>query len=292
MRALCRLAYDGPIEIIVVIDGSTDGTAAALARLDCAFPMRVIEQENRGLAAARNRGATEAAGDILLFLDDDMICEPELVQQHERSYRAGADAVIGEFVEPQDPFASLRRQDPPRTDVPRGDETVVSPFGVYGGQMSVRRSAFELVSGFDESFTAKGRYGYEDCDIAYRLLQDFTVRRNKNAVCQHLKRIGAREYVSRGHSSANAELYLLKKHPQLLGELIDWTGAKRISRRLRFLVQLPVLPRILVAVATVVAEIGYRTPLRSSRKLAYMCGVAYTINYWSTVQRTRGLPSL
>src|SRR4051794_34409703 len=95
VRALGRLSYDGPIEIIVVVDGSTDGTAAALTQLDCAFPIRVIEQDNRGLAAARNRGATVATGEILLFLDDDMICGPDLVQQHARFHGEGADAVTG-----------------------------------------------------------------------------------------------------------------------------------------------------------------------------------------------------
>jgi glycosyltransferase involved in cell wall biosynthesis len=84
VRALCGLSYDGPIEIIVVVDGSTDGSADALAKVDCALPLRVIEEENRGQGAARNRGAAEATGEILLFLDDDMICEPDLVQQHAR----------------------------------------------------------------------------------------------------------------------------------------------------------------------------------------------------------------
>ena len=85
--------------------------------------------------------------------------------------------------------------------------------------MSIRRSAFVVVGGFDNTFTTPPRYGYEDCDIACRLLHHhFTVRRSRNVVCQHLKRIGAREYVGRGRSSANAEMHLLKKHPQLEGE--------------------------------------------------------------------------
>lgn len=291
-RALCRVSYDGPIEIIVVVDGSTDGTAAALTEIDCAFPIRVIEQPNRGLAAARNRGGKEANGEILLFLDDDMICEPDLLQRHERSYRAGADAVVGEFSEPEDAFAAARKQDSARSNARTHDERVTSPFGIYGGHISVRRSAFEAVGGFDESFTTNGAYGYEDCDIIYRLLQQFTVRRNRNAVCQHLKRITAREYVSRGRSSANAELRLLGKHPQLLEGLIDWSGATRIGTPLRFLARLPVLPRLLVGVATVTAELAHRTPLRSNRTFAYICGLAYTLNYWSTVHQTRGLPRL
>src|SRR4051812_683556 len=44
-------------EVIVVVDGSTDGTADALRSLHCPFPITVIEQPNSGAAAARNRGA-------------------------------------------------------------------------------------------------------------------------------------------------------------------------------------------------------------------------------------------
>ena len=60
-------------EVVVVVDGSTDGTATALQSLrpDCSF--RVIEQENRGLAGARNSGYKAAAADLVLFLDDDML---------------------------------------------------------------------------------------------------------------------------------------------------------------------------------------------------------------------------
>src|SRR4051794_33250117 len=76
VRALGKLMYDTHFEVIVVVDGSTDGTAPALRQLGCRFPLRVIEQENGGAAHARNTGAAAATGDILLFLDDDMIAEP------------------------------------------------------------------------------------------------------------------------------------------------------------------------------------------------------------------------
>lgn len=55
-------------EVIVVDDGSTDGTAALLER----YPdVKVVHQENRGMSTARNRGLDEARGEYILFVDSD-----------------------------------------------------------------------------------------------------------------------------------------------------------------------------------------------------------------------------
>lgn len=58
-------------EVIVVNDGSTDDTATALRPLVESGKIRYIEQENQGLAAARNTGFAEARGDLISFVDDD-----------------------------------------------------------------------------------------------------------------------------------------------------------------------------------------------------------------------------
>src|SRR5436305_3071863 len=61
VRALSRTTYAGKLELIIVVDGSTDGTAEALAAIACPFPVRILEQPNGGASRARNRGAAEAA---------------------------------------------------------------------------------------------------------------------------------------------------------------------------------------------------------------------------------------
>src|SRR5689334_25132161 len=58
-------------EVIVVIDGSTDGTADALRAARWPYTVRLIEVPQGGPTAARNRGAAAALGATLVFLDDD-----------------------------------------------------------------------------------------------------------------------------------------------------------------------------------------------------------------------------
>lgn len=71
------------IEIIVVIDGSTDGTLQWIQSRNWNLnALRLIEQNNKGRAAARNTGAKEATANLLIFFDDDMIVEASCIQKH------------------------------------------------------------------------------------------------------------------------------------------------------------------------------------------------------------------
>ncbi|HEX6160191.1 MAG TPA: glycosyltransferase [Thermoanaerobaculia bacterium] len=86
----------GDWECIVVDDGSTDDTASVVARFDDSR-IRSVRQENRGLAAARNRGLAEARGAYLQFLDADDRLAPEklAVQAAFLDAHAEVDIVIG-----------------------------------------------------------------------------------------------------------------------------------------------------------------------------------------------------
>lgn len=82
-------------EVIVVDDGSTDGTTAWLEGQRYGYALRTLRQSNAGPAEARNAGVLTAAGDLVLFLDDDVVPAPELISEHFRSHDAeSADVVV------------------------------------------------------------------------------------------------------------------------------------------------------------------------------------------------------
>lgn len=289
VRALAEIEYPGDRELIVVIDGSTDGTARSLKQIDCPFPVRIIEQENKGAARARNRGATEASNEILLFLDDDMIGDPKLLDEHARTYGSGADAVVGDtLLDPGSPQNFL--SDSIRAWI--DDSRIGAPltaFDIWSGQLSVRRSVFDELGGFDEFFTSDGAFANEDADFGVELLSRFNVRHNPAAISRQRYVVGPKELMDRAPLWASGDIRFVSKHPQLTRELFVARGSTR--RRTRYLYgplsRVPLVPSILSAVGVWVADIALKTPLRSNRTLARFFDAARSVAYWRDL-RTRG----
>jgi GT2 family glycosyltransferase/peptidoglycan/xylan/chitin deacetylase (PgdA/CDA1 family) len=210
-------------EAIVVDDGSGDGTAAALRALEPSFPLAVIEQENQGAAAARNTGARAAAGEVLLFLDDDMEPDPGLLAEHDRSHREGGELVIGDLpVHPNSPpgllswgvgfWAQTRRE---RLTAPGAE---VGLDDLLTGQMSISREAFDRLGGFDTSFTREGLFGGEDIDFGYRALKaGLRVVFNPEARSYQYYDVDPAAYLRRSRESGRSEEELVLKHPEQAG---------------------------------------------------------------------------
>lgn len=292
VRALARLRYGGPIELIVVVDGSNDGTAEALAHIECPFPYHIIEQSNAGAAHARNTGAASAGGDIILFLDDDMIAEPDLVEQHARKYRSGADAVLGNV-----PLDSASPAGFLADGVAGWAQTLttknsLTALDVFTGQLSVRRSVFEEVGGFDESFTSGSVLGNEDADFGVKLLPHYQVRHNPKAISRQRYIVTPAENMRRVVRYATADIHFASKHPRLSLELFRFRGAFRLRTRLIYhpLARVPLLPKLLSETAIWIAEASSGTRLRSNRIIARFFGGARSILYWSAIRRNGGVP--
>jgi glycosyltransferase involved in cell wall biosynthesis len=157
-------------EVIVVDDGSTDGTAAAVRSRCWAAEISVFQQSNRGPATARNIGLEAARGDIVIFLDDDLIPEKDFIKEHIRSHSRGVgkQAILG-------PALSLSRYSQPwivwqqatyekTYSAFRRNEIQPTFRHFWSGNCSIPRDVLKAVGGFDASF----RYG-EDIELGYRL---------------------------------------------------------------------------------------------------------------------------
>lgn len=219
VRALADQSWSD-FEAVVVDDGSEDGSADALRALDVPFPLTVIEQPNQGAAQARNVGARAAAGEILLFLDDDMEAAPTLLAEHDRSHREGADLVVGDMpLHPDSPpgllswgvgfWARSRRE---RLMAPGAEPGLDD---LLTGQMSISRDSFDRLGGFDTSFTREGLFGGEDIDFGYRVVKaGLRIAFNPAAISHQYYDVDPAAYLRRARETGRSEAELVLKHPE------------------------------------------------------------------------------
>jgi len=292
VRALGGTNYAGAVELIIVVDGSTDRTAEALAAIDSPFPVEIVEQSNGGAADARNRGAAVAANDVIIFLDDDMIADPALLDEHARLHRAGADAVIGDTPIHPDSPAGFLPQSVARWIASTSVKSPLSPFDVFSGQLSVRRSVFEKLGGFDTALTSAAAFGNEDADFGVRLLARHDVRHNPAAISRQMYVVTPRQFMDRARLAVAADLHFVGKHPELARELFERKGYSRPLTRYvyRPLARIPLLPELIAGLAVGIAELTSKTPVRSSRTVARFFSGARSLAYWSALGASGWLP--
>lgn len=96
-RMMRPLLTSGALEVLVVVDGVDDGSMEMLKQLAGAFPVvSPVWRENGGEGAARQTGLELAKGDVVLFLDDDVLAGPGLVEGHASAHaRADGRVVLG-----------------------------------------------------------------------------------------------------------------------------------------------------------------------------------------------------
>lgn len=157
-------------EVVVVSDGSIDGTNDYLKHLKTDLDLKAYFQANRGVAAARNLAISHSKANTILFIDDDVVPAPQLLREHWQLHEQGRDhAVLGPMITPEGfamrPWvrweqAMLVKQ---YKAMLRGDwEPTARQF--YTGNCSLPRRYLELAGGFDEAFRRA-----EDVELAYRL---------------------------------------------------------------------------------------------------------------------------
>ena len=158
-------------ELILVDNGSTDGTAEAIRRFAAAAPfaVRCVHAATPGLSHARNAGLRHAAGRIVVFTDDDCYPRPDYLRAIVDVFASHQAGVLGGRVVLHDPAdARVGVKDAPAAfEIPPG--AFVRAGVIHGANMAVRREVLEKIGGFDPRLGAGTRcMAGEDTDFIAR----------------------------------------------------------------------------------------------------------------------------
>lgn len=225
LNALLASTSDGLefVEIIVVDDGSAvpAGSLVNSMTVPRLFSLRSIRQRNSGPGAARNTGFREAKGDIVIFVDDDIIAPPSLLHQHLRAHGCRPQSVIcglSTLIRPRLPTAlygfisallgegatAPSEEQFLRVDIPAS------------GHISVERGMFDPVSAvYSDNLSTPAA---EEFELAYRLQQSgIRILLAPRIVAWHDQRLDLGSVCRQQYKHALGTAEVLKKYPATRG---------------------------------------------------------------------------
>jgi glycosyltransferase involved in cell wall biosynthesis len=226
IEALCLQTYDKKkFEVLVVADGCEDRTVNMLESFQAEFVLRIIKQKRQGAATARNFGAASAAGDLLIFLDDDVVPTPQLIQAHVLRHKQKlGQVVMGPYppiLQGKTNFINIHKRlwwNSKFQAISRSNHRY-NYRDMLSGNFSIEAKLFASIGGFDASIKDCGG---EDYEFGVRLIKEgVTFNYAPEALAHHyehetsdLKRIFRRMF-QEGH----ADLLICRRHPELRATL-------------------------------------------------------------------------
>ena len=215
------------LQVVVVDDSRGGGSAKETVEAACASGIDIarVELGGRGAAAARNRGAREADGDLLLFCDDDVILPRDHLQRHAEVQRRFERSVVGGVSEFAPEVVARLRSTPfgryrikleegyeSQANETRVDEDCFATSVVSARNLAVQRDLFWEIGGFDKGFPYAGAedqaLSFEARRAGCRLLR-----------CTHLKVLNnesiltLRQFCEREQRSAESFVVLVERFP-------------------------------------------------------------------------------
>lgn len=205
---------------IIVLDGSTDESAAVIEGMDSRLNIKVIEQENKGRSGARNSGAKHAQGDLLIFLDDDIRPASNFVEQHVNHHEAYRGSALTGRVQSDPEIAStdFQRYLANRTgrwmDTISHEKIQLKRENLFftAANCSIPRHLFNELNGFDESLSDA-----EDFELGTRILKkNIPVYFDYNCFGWHDDFVDLKQYILRQREYLNAWIRASKSKPHLI----------------------------------------------------------------------------
>ena len=243
-------------EVIVVSDASTDRTAEVARRSGVRV---MVNDEPCGAAYARNVGASVAAGDILFFVDADVVLNPDAISLAVEALSSGkADAVFGSYVAE----TRIRQFTAQFKNYQHHFHHQVSsdhPVSFWSGCGAVKRAVFVKLEGFDVTLQF-----CEDIEFGHALVEGgFRVQLLKDMQAEHLKEYGLQRLI----------------RSELAGRAIPWTRLIRSGRSRMGTLNTNVNGVLSVALAGLVWSLG---PLAVFNPILGLAALACLV-FWSSL---------
>jgi len=234
LRALEQQRLEAPIsayEVVLVDDGSTDATVSWLRENADAFPhVRLVLQDHGGPAEGRNRGVDQARGDVIVFIDSDLVVTDGFLLAHARRLEQSWQERGDRFCFTYGAVINTANFDDPTSEPHKLRDLSWAYFAT--GNVAIDRQVLERSGLFDTRFRL---YGWEDLELGERLRRMGVVLvRCPEAVGYHWHPPLSLDQVPRliavEGERAKMGLVFFRKHP---------------TRRVRFIIQFTVLHRLL-----------------------------------------------
>jgi GT2 family glycosyltransferase len=175
LGTLAEQRFDAEWEVVVVNNNSTDDTDDVVKAQTMPCPLKLVHRTTPGaVAASRNAGAREAEGEYLIFIDNDILVDPDFVKSHVDLLDANAGCwIVGAIAalpeQEELPLGKFRLS----LQKPSLDNAVHETIGFTGANCSLPRSDFEKLGGFDEGFFISSS---EDQELALRARAELGIR--------------------------------------------------------------------------------------------------------------------
>lgn len=276
------------LEVIVVSDGSDDGSVQMARAFALPFPLQALEQANQGPASARNRGVEAARHPYVLFLDDDVVPCPLLVAEHAAGHgEARNRVVIGTMVEPPvrlQPWVrweSRMLAEQYRAMV--AGEFRPTAWQFYTGNASVLARNVRRAGGFDPTWKRA-----EDVELGFRLEEmgcEFVF--NPSAEGLHFATRSYHSWLNAAHQYGRNDVLFGKAHERAAGEF----GNRHPLTRA--LVRWGLRHRGAAGRLTGLAGPAIRAVDRAGLRpvAGQMCGAVFNLAYWLGVCEAMGSAS-
>lgn len=275
-----RLPVDTSMEIILVDDGSDDGSLARLKDAMAASPdVTVLAlRTNVGRSAARNAGAARANGALLLFIDCDCLpASDHWIAAHLAELTSNMVATTGPVTGNGSGFWHRYQTDAST----RRSKSHASGEQYAGSSQNfmVRRSAFVASGGFDIAFRT---YGFEDRDMFLRLGLQGPIGWAESASVRHMDLLSMRNIAKKmAEAGGDAAVHFSARHPRAYQVLGYSNIDARKHRWLRPVARLatPLMPQIADSADRLLAAqwwpyVMKRVMVRWLTALSYLCGTA------------------